>query len=245
MKLTILINYSKIIRKGGEVVKKIFLLLIGMVVVVLFAVGEGQKEPEPTGFTEGEIVYLEGDVFVDGSAAQFGTVIRPGAVIETGGSSLCDVVFGEKNVIRIYENTITELDMYTGRAELKKGSLGAVLYRLTSFISPDGAKFQVSSPDVVAGVRGTALYLKIEDDGQTYFCTCYGKIQLEAPTGKARRTVEAYHHRAYRYITGEDGKVRLERALKEHHDDISMEAIAKRIGEQIEWRDEVEPSSGY
>lgn len=223
--------------------KKLFILLVVMLVTVSFAAGEGQKEPEPTGFNEGEIVYLEGNVTVDGNAADFGTVVQPGSVIETDGSSLCDVVFGDKNIIRIYENTITELDMYTGKAELKKGALGAVLFRLTSFVSPDGSKFQVSSPDVVAGVRGTVLYLKIEEDGQTYFCTCYGKIQLEAPTGKARRTVEAYHHKAYRYITGEDGKVRLERALKEHHDDISMESIADQIGEEIEWRDEVEPSA--
>jgi hypothetical protein len=52
-----------------------------------------------------------------------------------------------------------------------------------------------------------------------------------------QKNVEAYHHKAYRYIAEAD-TVRTESASLLYHDDESMEAIAEQIGEEILWRGE-------
>lgn len=220
-------------------------IIVTLVVLVAagFLYAEGEKEttaPAVTGFTEGEITYLEGEVTVDNREAQFGMAVQSGSIVETGVDASCDIVFGEKNILRIYEDTLMEIDFSAGNANMRTGSVGAVFNKLSAVVTEDGSRFTVASPDAVGGVRGTAFFIKVEKPGSTYLCTCYGTMALQDPRGDNRKSVEAYNHEAYRYTTTA-ATVSTESAPLLYHDDESMEELAAQIGVQIPWKGE----SGY
>lgn len=213
-----------------------FLLVFFVTVVFSYAVySEGEKETTPTGYSEGEVVYVEGTVTINDDDAEFGMGVTPGAVVKTDRGSLCDIVFGNKNVMRVYENTIVTVDVSRGTARIDEGSLGAVFRKLSSALTEDGSRFHVTTNSVAGGVRGTSFFVKVENPDSTYLCTCFGKMRLQDRAGENERNVEAYHHKAYRFILEEDG-VRTESAGLAYHDDDSMEAIAAVIDEKILWR---------
>lgn len=207
------------------------------VIIVLLAPGvlaEGIPEAETTGFTTGEITYKEGSVTIDGEAADFGTTVISGSVIRTGPQGLCDIVFGGKNILRFYENTTAAIDFSGGEIDIEKGSLGAVLEKLTSVIAGHGNKFLVRSPQVVGGVRGTTFFLNIEDQTSSYLCICNGGMLYEDTKGGNRKRIDADHHRAFHY-TEEEGKIKVRPGRLLYHDDVSMDEIAARIDITIPW----------
>lgn len=112
----------------------------GIVLIIVFSSGavfaEGTKETTPTGYTEGEITYLEGDVTVNGTETHFGSSVGPGEVVKTGADSYCDIVFGKKNIMRVRENTLVEVNIPEGTAELEEGALGAVFRKLSYAVRP-------------------------------------------------------------------------------------------------------------
>jgi hypothetical protein len=193
----------------------------------------GAEEAEVTGFTEGTVEYLEGEVTVNGSAADFGTVVKDGAVIETGPGSFCDIVFGEKNVFRFYEETLAVIDFSSGELDMQAGSMGAVLNKLANVVSEHGSKFQVASPQVVGGVRGTAFFVKVESEISTYLCACWGELDLDTRAGLTKG-VESRHHKAFHFIQDGD-TVRTVSGKLLYHDDDSMDDIADRINSRIQW----------
>jgi hypothetical protein len=69
---------------------------------------------------------MEGDVKIDGAAAEIGREVGPMASIETGPSASCDIVFDGKNAISVEENTSTLLDFsrIVKEVSLKRGGLG-------------------------------------------------------------------------------------------------------------------------
>ena len=200
----------------------------------------GAPEAETTGFSTGEVVYLEGEIFINERAADFGAPVHSGDVVRTGTGSSCDIVFGEKNVMRLYEDTIAEIDFAGGEVRVETGSLGAVFEKLSNIVAAHGNKFQIASPQVVGGVRGTVFFLKIENPGSSYRCICYGKMTYEDTEGDNRRVAEAKNHKAFHYREV-DGEIRSSSAKLLYHDDESMDAIAERVDVRIRW-DDSDPS---
>ena len=210
--------------------------LIGAVVFLLGAMSvsaAGAPEAETTGFLSGTVVYLEGDVSVNGIAADFGTTVRSGDSVRTGTHSSCDIVFGEKNIMRLYEETLATIDFALGDVSVDSGSMGVVFDKLANVVAAHGNKFQVRSPHVAAGVRGTVFYLKIEDESSSYLCICNGRMVYEDREGD-RRTAAATNHKAYRYREV-GGEIRSTLAPLLYHDDDSMDEIAEQIEVDIEW----------
>jgi hypothetical protein len=59
------------------------------------------------------IVYIEGDVTMNGSPASVGDAVLPGALLTTGADSLCQVVFNTKNIVHMAAGTTAPLLYHT------------------------------------------------------------------------------------------------------------------------------------
>jgi hypothetical protein len=186
-----------------------------------------------TPVTRGTIEFFEGAVKVDGVAAEIGA--RLGAVtrIETGSASSCEIVFDGRNAIRVGQNSVAVLDFSGIRKEvtLKKGGLTSVLRNLGKSSGKDA--FRVVTDTAVAGVRGTAFCVWADADS-SYICACNGTVRTIDAKGGHEQILRAAHHSARQY-TRKGGVFSLSQAGLEHHSDASVESLAARIGEKIDW----------
>lgn len=183
--------------------------------------------------TRGKIVYLEGEVMIDGTKAEIGQELGAKVRIETGPNASCEVVFDEKNALRVSQNAIATFD-FSGivkEVALKKGGLTSVLRKLGQVAGQDG--FRVVSDTAVAAVRGTCFCVWV-DEKSTYVCACNGSVRTIDAKGSNELMISAAHHNARNYV--KDGSaIHIAIAGIEHHSDVTMESLAARIGEKIDW----------
>lgn len=202
--------------------------------ICIFATAGGEGEASPAS-SLGTIEYLEGEVFLNDSEAQIGQKVDPGSTIQTGPKSFCEVVFRGKNIFQIQEDStaVVGISRTQGTIELEKGSLAAVFDRLQRLNSQKGA-FLVKTPVAIAGVRGTAFYIMVEDQNNTYICTCNGKTELEDTGRENRIDVTSEHHNAFRF-SNSGGTVASSKARLLYHDDAIMNELAEKIRVSIPW----------
>ena len=182
------------------------------------------------------IEYLEGEVLVNGDEAFIGDEVTPGSLVQVGEESLCEIETGN-NIMRIYENTLIVLEMDANRsnADLRFGAIGAVFEKVQKL--GKGGTFNLTTPTVVGGVRGTVFYIQVEDTDNTYVCTCNGEIHW-TPAGRTTGlTVESGHHSALRYSVTESGNIESASAGLLYHADREMEDIAAKIETTVPWWD--------
>lgn len=207
-------------------------LLILSVLPALFAGGRTEQPLYIPG--KGTIHYLEGEVTVNRRPAEIGQIVGLGSAIETGSGSMCEIVFGEKNVFRLLENTLAAFSLNEATIELKRGAIGAVFNKLTGLDAEGPGSFRIQSPQVVGGVRGTAFFIKAVDEATTYLCTCFGTIEQQGVGSKSSNEVSAGHHAAYTYTVTGNG-IRTQKAGLLYHDDELMDDIARTIDAEIPW----------
>lgn len=180
---------------------------------------------------QGEVVYLEGEVTVDGKPCTVGQAVPNGATVATGPASLCEIVFGKENVMRLQEKTLVVFDLKPDSpgVRLASGSLAAVFNKVKAL----GSTFRVATSGAVAGVRGTAFFIRVEDGNNTYVCACYGEVGVSSQ-GAVEEGLSSSRHTARRF-TAKDGSTVSEKAGLLYHDDALMNAVAARIGAVIPW----------
>jgi hypothetical protein len=194
--------------------------------------GAGEGGPAAV---RGVIEYLEGEVLLNGLPAQIGQEVPPGAVLETAPGALCEVVFAGKNIFRIEPDSVARIDIgpQSGAIELRQGALAAVFQKLQRITAGKGG-FQLRTPTAVAGIRGTAFFIKVESPDSTYICTCNGRTRLADITESFRRDVRSERHKALRFAR-EGERIRALPAPLLYHDNPSMDRLAARIGSRIPW----------
>jgi hypothetical protein len=181
----------------------------------------------------GQVVYMEGEVWIDGAVAQIGTELPAKASIRTGPASYCDIVFDGKNAVRITQNAQATLDFGASPidVQLEKGGVTSVLRKLAAASGSDA--FRVRTPSAVAGVRGTSFCVW-SDGKETYICACNGTVHTIDAKGGNESILAAAHHTATVYTpAGESYSAQAAGML--HHTDESVESVAARIGEKIDW----------
>ena len=138
--------------------------------------------------------------------------------------------------MHIDADTVASIDLASATKEvrLEKGVFASALRKLDRMASGDGESFKLVTQTAVAGVRGTIFFVKAEDEGSTYVCTCNGELHVEDPDGGNERDVAAAHHEAYWYRSSDEG-VGSERTEFLFHTDEMMERGAALIGETIDW----------
>ena len=139
-----------------------------------------------------EIHDLRGTVRVNGQLATRRTQIRPGDHVVTGSDGYIVFIVGEDAymlrsrsdlVLVAQENDKRRV----GLLRLLTGAFGAV------FLRGSGNR-RVQAGLITAGIRGTGVYVETRGDG-TYFCTCWGTVDLAANDDpKDREVIESRNH---------------------------------------------------
>ena len=217
-------------RTEGGIVKRI----VGILALFLLVSG-GTAFPAD----KASIVYVEGDVSMNGSPAFVGDQVLPGAVLTTTKDSLCEVVFNTKNIVHMAGGTTLRFDAkaLSQGATLQKGAVAMVLRNLNPLISGkpgDELRFTIKTSTTVAGVRGTCFFVAVEDENNTYVCACNGAIHLEGSGGEFAQNLASSHHQEIRVTRSASG-ISVSAAPMLYHTDGDVEAIAARIDEKIDW----------
>src|SRR6266403_1755183 len=92
--------------------------LLVLFLVSFFCVGWafGQTPKAATAKTSdlsGLIVYLDGEVTVNGNPADTGDRLSGQSVIRTGKKSIVEIVFGDQNIFRLGADTVLKVDFST------------------------------------------------------------------------------------------------------------------------------------
>ncbi len=204
--------------------------LVGVLALILFASFSAFSADKAS------IIYVEGDVTLNGSPASVGDDVQPGATLKTAPDALCQVVFNRKNIVHMAGGTVLTFDpkVLSQGATLQKGAIAMVLRNLGAMTNSGELRFRIKTSNAVAGVRGTCFFVKIEDDDNTFICCCNGALHLENAAGQAIENLAGSHHQEVR-VTRSDKGVSAAAAPLLYHTDGDVEAIASRIGETIDW----------
>jgi hypothetical protein len=206
------------------------------VLLVLLLLLAGASASAFAASSQGEISYLEGKVSIDNVPAAIGDRVPLGATVRTDASSLCEIVFREKNIIRLGDQTtfvFNPSNLQVG-SDLQKGALTLVLKNLVNGAAGDHSFF-VRTPTAAAGVRGTSFFMKVESADTTYICMCNGAARIDGGPDPAGLDLESSHHAAYRLSTDQAGTPTVSTAPLLYHDDEDMEGLAAKIGVSIDW----------
>lgn len=185
----------------------------------------------------GILAYAEGTVTMNGKELSIGDPIEPNATVQTGVDSLAEIVFDDKNAIRMGQSTLMTLDVSTLSRVItvERGVLTAVLRKLGT---ASGASLKIRTPNLVAGVRGTSLCAWVAKDGsQTYLCCCNGTIEVAPTEGAPTKRQQSTHHVAVLYseIGAASAEVPVPADFDPRHGDGDLESLAARIGETMDW----------
>ena len=220
-------------------VRQITLVIVALVLGVGSAYAGGTSEQAEAGAGSGEsaafrasLVFVAGEVLVNGEVAVAGSSLRQTDVVETG-AGFAEIVVGGSNVIRLDEDTRLEMNLGVadGNLGVERGSVAAIFDRVVELSS--NRNVRMTGPAVVGGVRGTTVFMRVFDDGSTYFCTCNGTVHL-APQGAEGFTVAAPRHEAYLFEQI-DGETRTTVQPDLYHTTAELNVLAERIGVTIPW----------
>lgn len=181
------------------------------------------------------IIYLEGDVTLNGVPASVGDAVRAGDKLQTAATALCEVVFNSRNIVHMTAGTVLKFDpsQLSRGATLQKGAIAMVLRNLAALQGSE-VRFRITTSTTVAGVRGTCFFVKVEDTNNTFICCCNGAIHLEGEGGEFSQNLTSPHHEEVRISRSSTG-LSVGAAPMLYHTDGDVEAIAARIGETIDW----------
>jgi len=159
---------------------------------------------------------VRGTILVDGKPAQVGTLVVPGATVITEEASEAAYVVGQTAYLQRAGTRVVVGRGAASPLRLIKGALLAVF--------PPGVRQQIRTPVVTAGIRGTGCYVQLEGR-RTYFCLCYGAVEL-APDGGQRRSYSTKHHESPFWIAPGGGITRA--GFLEHEDAELLESLVGR-----------------
>lgn len=182
----------------------------------------------------GRVMFLEGDVTVNGKAVDTGDRLAGASLIRTGKASEIEVVFADQNVFRLGPSSVLKVDFQNERKTvvLDKGLFTAVLRKLAK-VAGDPS-FVLKTPTVVAGVRGTSFHVTT-DGNTTYFCTCNGSVALTPDGSNQLLDLTNAHHGSRIFTREANGSISVVPGGLQDHTDATVESLAKLIGATLDW----------
>lgn len=133
----------------------------------------------------GEVI---GELYVNGFRAPPGTSIKPGDSVLTGPDTQMRFAVGE-DAFLMRPLTSLRIDGSTLISGLRVLTGG-----LLAVFGKSGQR-TIRTATLTAGIRGTGVYVEASSI-MSYFCTCYGEVDLECVTYNSRLRVRSDNHRA-------------------------------------------------
>jgi len=229
--------------------KAFMVIAATLVSLILFSCAKASKDDEPAAkaapaeaapavatlspASTVEVAFLQGEVLIDGKAAELGDALPKSFIVQTGPGARCDLVFNGGNVLSVGQNGLAEFDFASlvATVRLERGGLSSVLKKLESLAAKDS--FIVNTESAVAGVRGTSFCVWV-DENSSYICACNGAVRTIDANGSNEELLEASHHTARLYSKAGTA-ISKETAAMLHHTDELLESVASRIGYVIDW----------
>lgn len=177
------------------------------------------------------VVELRGDVRRNGQALTAQGSVAAGDRIDTGPGASAVFTVGDSAYL-VRENTRLELQ---GETPLTVRVLRLLSGAVASVWSK-GADRQLVTPTLTAGIRGTGVYAEVwaQQDFRSYFCNCYGSVDLNAG-GEQLRSESEYHQSFWAEAHPKEGR-RLLPAEAINHTDEEMEMLAALVQQRTAWQ---------
>jgi len=191
------------------------------------------------------IVELVGDATVNGLRLRPEQAIQTGDEIQTGPNSYLIFVLGNSS-FHVRQNSRLQV----GRgATISTVSLLRLFTGAIVSVWGKGPTRHIFAPTMTIGIRGTGVYTEVfaEQDNRTYFCNCYGTVQLNA--GNDSVLYKSEHHQAYwGEVLPQEGRL-LTPAKLINHSDEEVEFLARLVDQRTAWQisgiNGAKDSSGY
>lgn len=136
---------------------------------------------------------VKGKAWVNGERVTAGTRIGPNDTVKTGKDSEIVFVVGDHAML-LRSNSHLKIQ---AKESDDLGSLliaGLSLFAGKLLSVSRNKSMRIQTPTATIGIRGTGVYLEAGPD-KTYFCTCYGDVDVEAATdGTSKQAVHSLHH---------------------------------------------------
>lgn len=163
-----------------------------------------------------------GELYVNGFRAPPGTKIKPGDSVLTGPDSKMSFAVGQ-DAFLMRPLTSLKIDgstLISGLRVLTGGLLG---------VFGRGGERTIRTATVTAGIRGTGIYVEASSI-MSYFCTCYGEVDLECVTYKSKLKVKSENHKA-NFIYGKvDSGRSIVTAPVVNHSNAELAELEKMVG---------------
>ena len=187
----------------------------------------------PGGVHAADVRELAGTVKVNGKPATRKTRVRPGDVVETGPKSKVVFVIGQ-DAFLLREQSRLNLDKSKPGKEAVIAGLRLVTGALLAVFGKGLRTIETAT--ATAGIRGTGVYIEASPT-QTYFCTCYGEVELRDKARTVRKlVVSGYHTPNMIFAQLVGGKMMAPAEVKDHTDDelIMLEKLVGRTSPIVE-----------
>lgn len=156
---------------------------------------------------------LQGQLFVNGRRAEGTIEIHAGDELLTGPDSTVTLSIGtDAFLLRAltavrFEKSADPL-VVTGLRVLTGAFMG---------VFGRGRPRQIRTATATAGIRGTGVYVEATPES-TYFCTCYGDVDLECTATRTRIEVKSANHTPYTITpSARTGRTINEAQVANHH----------------------------
>ncbi|OYT91522.1 MAG: iron dicitrate transport regulator FecR [Burkholderiales bacterium PBB3] len=178
------------------------------------------------------VVQLMGDALVNGSTLLPQQTIQTGDQITTGPKSTLIFVLGNSS-FHVRQNSMMTVER---GPSLTAVSLLRLLSGAVVSVWGRGSSRQITTPTLTAGIRGTGVYTEIfaNQGGRSYFCNCYGTVDMAA--GADRAVSQSEYHQAYwGEVAPNNGKM-LTPAKAINHTDEELEFLARLANQRTAWQ---------
>ena len=179
------------------------------------------------------VVQLTGDALLNGKRLMPDQTIQTGDQLQTGPGSNLVFVMGNSSFL-VRQNSLITVERGT---TLNTVSLLRIATGAVASVWSKGSSKSIVTPTLTVGIRGTGLYTEVmpSSDKRTYFCNCYGTVELNA--GGSQKLSEAKYHQSFwaeKELT--PNKTRLIPTGLLNHTDEEMEFLARLINQRTYWQ---------
>ncbi|MFP3868406.1 MAG: tetratricopeptide repeat protein [Desulfobacteraceae bacterium] len=151
----------------------------------------------------GKLIYLQGEVHLQRASLRswekpkLGDSLFAGDVVKTGPASIAAILCVDESQIKLHENTVLELKSVMPSPRLRLTEVvPAALEKAASSLygvsqgevwlrnNKETFRFELETPAVTAGIRGTEFNLRVSSDGTTHLTLLQGMLRLANPQGE-------------------------------------------------------------
>lgn len=178
------------------------------------------------------IVELLGDAQINGNRLSPQQAIQTGDEIRTGpGSTVIFVIGNSAFHVRQNSSLTVERGFTLNAVSVLRLLTGAVIS-----VWGKGTSRQIITPTLTAGIRGTGVYTEVfeKENGRSYFCNCYGTVDLAAGNDQTRSRSE--YHQAFWGEANPQNGLSLTPAKAINHTDEELEYLARLANQRTAWQ---------